>query len=294
MARTLPSGAKTSPATPVGAFSLPDLFARVRLAEMDSLVGAESQVFPVLAKGDRRHGGAFRGLDLAGFLARGQVPEFHGALDCLRVSFGGRGRQRLAVWSESEPRRFQAAPAQAAQDEHGFVSLPFTHWWLDLLDFLAGSGRPQEQCAVGRARRQGLAVGRENDAHQQVAALDLPKFLTRGHVPELDHAAAGGGQRLAVGRQGHAERIGASSPHHHEPENVEIDLGSLFLGQPCADFPVELGSGGFGPGEAADFLTRGQVPQADGVVLAGRDQRLAVRRESDVRDVGGMAQAGCP
>ncbi len=162
-----------------------------------------------------------------------------------------------------------------------------------MLNFLAGSGRPQEQRTVGRAHRQGLAVGRENDAHQQVAALDLPEFLTRGHVPELDHAAAGGGQRLAVGRQGHAERVGASSPHHHEPENVEIDLGSLFLGQPGADFLVDLGSG-FGPGEAADFLTRGQVPQADGVVLAGSDQRLAVRREGDVRDVGGMAQPRCP
>ncbi len=104
-------GCEDQPGNSRGRFQLPDLFARVRLAEMDSLVGAESQVFPVLAEGDRRHGGAFRGLDLAGFLARGQVPEFHGALGRLRVSFGGRGRQRLAVWSESEPRRFQAAPA---------------------------------------------------------------------------------------------------------------------------------------------------------------------------------------
>src|SRR5262249_7939762 len=108
--------------------------------------------------------------------------------------------------------------------------------------------------------------------------------------PELNATPPGGGQRLAVRRKSDRKAAPAAAPAEHELD----DLLGLCAISDLVSFPGNLRGGRHRLEEAANFLAACEIPQADGVVPPGREQRLAVRPEADEGDVGPVTPAGRP
>ena len=172
-------------------------------------------------------------------------------------------------------------------------------------DLFAGPRVPDLHGCVLSSRDQVSAVGTVRHGEELRPARDLREredFLSGLCVPDLDGKQstipAGGGEPLAVGLPDHAEDdFAVAGEFDAAPASLRVpDLGGHPAGRSnllavgadrqAPDFVAFLQGQSF---MALITLGRSRVPDADGSILAGRDQALAVRAERQASTHAGVS-----
>src|SRR5262249_11528805 len=128
-------------------------------------------------------------------------------------------------------------------------------------------------------------------------SVELGRLVAAGDVPQPDGVVvAGGGQRLAVGREGHgadgagvADDLddGVAGGRLYDVDGRDVAGGARAVGgQPAVGREDDAQDVTLAGGRAVQLLAAGRVPQPE-VLAAGRDD-LTVGRQGHTGDVGGV------